>query len=221
VKRPSHPVPEELLLEGELSLASSALVADNVLELDGDGVVEPREDHVIHLVPRWRQRGDDVVEDMVGEGEPPECEDHMSASESSGSTPGPTLRTQETECGGRRWCWRRAQRRAEPQKPLWEHHGLPGGRATTKEEALRGSHLSGQGGAHGALVLLGGSDGHLDGCDGRNQHVGGGRRSRQGCDDVGPCGSSESRVVGGKTRRGTRDAWLLGSEGGKGGGQGR
>jgi hypothetical protein len=79
VEHPSHPVPEVLLLEGELSLASGALVADNVLELDGDGVVEPREDHVVHLVPRWRQRGDDVVEDMVGEGEPPECEDHMSA----------------------------------------------------------------------------------------------------------------------------------------------
>jgi hypothetical protein len=96
-----------------------------------------------------------------------------------------------------------------------------GGRDTTKLEALRSGHLSGQGGAHGAHALLGGNNGRLDGCDGRNQHVGGGRRSRQGCDDVGPCGSDESRVVGGKTRRGTQDAWLLGSEGGKGGAQGR
>jgi hypothetical protein len=70
----------ELLLEGDPRLASGALlVADDVPELDGDGVVEPWEDHAVHLVPRWGQRGDSVVEDVVGEGEPPEREDHLSA----------------------------------------------------------------------------------------------------------------------------------------------
>jgi hypothetical protein len=53
VECPSLPVPEELLLEGEPSLVSGALlVVNDVLELDGDGVVEPREDHTVHLVPR-------------------------------------------------------------------------------------------------------------------------------------------------------------------------
>jgi hypothetical protein len=59
VESRSLPVPEELLLEGDPRLASGALlVADDVLELDDDGAVKPREDHVVHLVPRWGQRGD-------------------------------------------------------------------------------------------------------------------------------------------------------------------
>jgi hypothetical protein len=40
--------------------------------------VEPQEDHVVHLVPRWRQRGDEVVEDVVGESIPPKCENDLS-----------------------------------------------------------------------------------------------------------------------------------------------
>lgn len=37
-------------------------------KLDGEGVNELREDDVAHLVPGKSQRGDDVGEDMVGEG---------------------------------------------------------------------------------------------------------------------------------------------------------
>jgi hypothetical protein len=73
VERPSLPIPDELLLKGDPSLASGALlVANDVIELDGDGVVEPREDHTIHLVLGWGQRGDGIIEDVVNEGEPPE-----------------------------------------------------------------------------------------------------------------------------------------------------
>jgi hypothetical protein len=80
VERASFPVPEELLLECDPRLVSRALlVADDVLELDGDGAVEPREDHAIHMVPRWGHQGDGVVEDVVGESERPKCEDHLSA----------------------------------------------------------------------------------------------------------------------------------------------
>jgi hypothetical protein len=72
---------------------------------------------------------------------------------------------------------------------------------------LCSSHLSSQGGAHGALLLqgegrgtlalLGDNDDRLDGGDDRNQHEGGGWRSRRGCDDV---GTRESGVVGGERR---------------------
>jgi hypothetical protein len=49
VKGPSVPVPEELFLEGEPGLTTHVcLVADDVLELDGDGAMEPREHHVVH-----------------------------------------------------------------------------------------------------------------------------------------------------------------------------
>jgi hypothetical protein len=43
VERPSLPIPEELALESESSPTSGVrLVTDDVLQLDGDGVVEPR-----------------------------------------------------------------------------------------------------------------------------------------------------------------------------------
>jgi hypothetical protein len=68
VKGPSVLVPEELFLESEPRLtARVCLVADDVLELDGDGVVEPREHRTVHQVLGRRRRGDDVVEDVVGE----------------------------------------------------------------------------------------------------------------------------------------------------------
>jgi hypothetical protein len=47
--------------------------------LNSDGVVEPREDHAIHLVPRWRQQGDEVIEDMVGGSVPPKRENDLSS----------------------------------------------------------------------------------------------------------------------------------------------
>jgi hypothetical protein len=48
-KGPSVSVPEEMFLESEPCLAARVrLVADDVLELDGDGVVEPREHHGVN-----------------------------------------------------------------------------------------------------------------------------------------------------------------------------
>ena len=53
VEHPSVPVLEELVLESEPRLACGVrLVTDDVLLLDGDGVVEPREDHDVHLDPQ-------------------------------------------------------------------------------------------------------------------------------------------------------------------------
>jgi hypothetical protein len=69
VKGPSVPVPKELFLEGEPRLAGHVrLVADDVLELDGDCVVEPGEHDGVHQGPGRRRRGDVVVKDVVGEG---------------------------------------------------------------------------------------------------------------------------------------------------------
>jgi hypothetical protein len=54
VECPRIPVPEELVLESEPRLTSSVrLVANDVLELDGNGPVKSREDHGVHLSPRW------------------------------------------------------------------------------------------------------------------------------------------------------------------------
>jgi hypothetical protein len=75
VQGASVPVPEELVFEGEPHLTSRVrLVADDVLELDGDGSVEPGEDHRVHQGPGPRRRGGDVVEDVVVEGVAPQGE---------------------------------------------------------------------------------------------------------------------------------------------------
>jgi hypothetical protein len=67
VKGPSVLVPEELFLESEPRLmARVRLVADDVLELNGDGAVEPGEHHGVHQGPGRGRWGDDVVEDVVG-----------------------------------------------------------------------------------------------------------------------------------------------------------
>jgi hypothetical protein len=66
VQGASVPVPEELFFEGEPRLTTRVrLVADDVLELDGDGSVEPGEDHGVHQGPSPGRRGGDVVEDVV------------------------------------------------------------------------------------------------------------------------------------------------------------
>jgi hypothetical protein len=76
LKGPSVPVPEELFLEGEPRLAGRVrLVADDVLELDGDSVVEPKEHDCVHQGPGHGRWGDDVVEDVVGESVAPQGED--------------------------------------------------------------------------------------------------------------------------------------------------
>jgi hypothetical protein len=50
VERPSLPIPEELALKSEPCLTSGVrLVTDDILQLDSDGVVEPRYDHAVHL----------------------------------------------------------------------------------------------------------------------------------------------------------------------------
>jgi hypothetical protein len=62
-------------------------------------MVPPREDHVVQLVPRWGQRGDDVVENVVGEGEPQEREEHLiTPMGGNEGTPDPTRRTRGTGC---------------------------------------------------------------------------------------------------------------------------
>jgi hypothetical protein len=78
VKSPSVSVPEELFLESEPRLAARVhLVADDVMELNGDGAVEPREHHGVHQGPGRGRRGDDVVEDVVGESIVSQGEKHL------------------------------------------------------------------------------------------------------------------------------------------------
>ena len=49
VNGPSVPVPKKLFLEKKPRLAARVrLVTDDVLEIDGDGVMEPREHHSVH-----------------------------------------------------------------------------------------------------------------------------------------------------------------------------
>jgi hypothetical protein len=74
----SVPVPDELFLEGEPCMSAHVcLVADDVLQLDGDGVVEPREHHTVHQALGWRRRGDEVVETVVGESVLPKREEDL------------------------------------------------------------------------------------------------------------------------------------------------
>jgi hypothetical protein len=69
VQGASVPVPEELFFEGKPRLTTRVrLVTDDVLELDGDGSVEPGEDHGVHQGPSPRRWGGNVVEDVVVEG---------------------------------------------------------------------------------------------------------------------------------------------------------
>jgi hypothetical protein len=162
VKGLSVKVPEELFLEGEPRLTARVrLVADDVFELDGDGALEPREDHIVHQVPGRRRWGDDVVEGVVGESIAPKSEEDL---------PLPTM-----VVGG---C--RVQHDGQEGPDVVESGslgveggdvvdiesrgagGLQGGRRCLKsrqgrpeDEALRGGHLGGQGGAHGTLVLQG------------------------------------------------------------------
>jgi hypothetical protein len=52
VQGASVPVPEELFFKGEPRLTPRVrLVADDVLELDDDGAMEPGEDHGVHQGP--------------------------------------------------------------------------------------------------------------------------------------------------------------------------
>jgi hypothetical protein len=66
VKSPRVPVPKKLFLESEPLLAAHVhLVADDVLELDGDGAVELGEHHGVHHGPGRGRWGYDIVEDVI------------------------------------------------------------------------------------------------------------------------------------------------------------
>jgi hypothetical protein len=55
-------VAEELSVDGYLGLASDAsLLEDNVMNLDGEGANDPRENDVVHLDPGGIHRSNDVV----------------------------------------------------------------------------------------------------------------------------------------------------------------
>jgi hypothetical protein len=52
VERSSLLIPDELVLESEPCLTGGVrLITDDVLQLDDDGAVEPRDDHAVHLDP--------------------------------------------------------------------------------------------------------------------------------------------------------------------------
>ena len=80
VERPRIPIPEELVLESEPRLACSVrLIADDVLQLNGDGAVEPREDNAVHEAPGARRWSVVVDEDVIVEDEPPQREKDLSS----------------------------------------------------------------------------------------------------------------------------------------------
>jgi hypothetical protein len=80
VECPCLPIPEELVLESEPRLACSVrLIADDVLQLNGDGVVEPREDNAVHEAPGARRWSVVVDEDVIVEDEPPQREKDLSS----------------------------------------------------------------------------------------------------------------------------------------------
>jgi hypothetical protein len=70
----------QLVLESKPRLARSVrLVADDVVELNGDGAVEPREDNAVHEAPGARRRSVVVDEDVVVKDEPPQHEKDLSS----------------------------------------------------------------------------------------------------------------------------------------------
>jgi hypothetical protein len=69
VKGVSLTVAEELLLEGNPELLSSVVaVASGLLEVNGDGVEQPQQDHAVHPTPMGVVEGRSVRGDMVVEG---------------------------------------------------------------------------------------------------------------------------------------------------------
>jgi hypothetical protein len=191
VERPRIPIPEELVLESEPRLASSVrLIADDVLQLNGDGAVEPREDNAVHEAPGARWWSVVVDEDVIVEDEPPQREEDLATPagvvgrrriQHHGHEGPDVVKTSglsvessdevgvEVGGGGVRW-------------------GLRIGESRTAEEALRGGHLGGQSGVQGTLTLQGeggsvralprGRHSGLDRGEGADERgVGGGRDS--------------------------------------------
>jgi hypothetical protein len=120
--------------------------------------MEPREDHTIHLVPRWRRRGDEVVEDVVGESIPPKHEDLTPPTRVVGGRrvqhnghEGPNVVHPgglSVESGDMVSVESRGEGGLESDR-----RSLMSDRKMAEDEALRGGHLGGQGGAHGMLLL--------------------------------------------------------------------
>ena len=129
--------------------------------------MEPREDDTVHEAPGGSRRSVEVVEDVIGEGIPPQSEEDLSS---------PT-----GVVGGRR-----VQHHGHEGPDVVKSGGLSvestdvvdveasGGdglrnrrgvltsdRRAAEEEALRGGHLGGQSGAQGTFVLQGEGRGTL------------------------------------------------------------
>jgi hypothetical protein len=84
VEGAGFPVAEELGLEGNPGLASSALpppppLVDDVQKLASERAEDPREEHTAHQVPGWEQRGGSVDKDMSFEGIALKGEEHLAA----------------------------------------------------------------------------------------------------------------------------------------------
>jgi hypothetical protein len=164
VERPRIPIPEELILESEPRLARSVrLIADDVLELNGDGVVEPREDNVVHEAPGARRRSVVVDEDVVVEDEPPQREKDLS------SPTGVVGRRQIQHHGHEspdvvQTCGLGVESSDEVDVEVRGEGVLRGfhrGDRRAAEEALCGGHLGGQSGTQGTLTLQGEGGGAL------------------------------------------------------------
>jgi hypothetical protein len=158
VERPRILIPEELILESELRLARSVrLVADDVLELNGDGAVEPREDNAVHEAPGARRRSFVVDEDVVVEDEPPQREKDLS------SPTGVVGRRRIQHHGHEspdvvQTCGLSVESSDEVGVEVRGEGVLRGfhrGDRRAAEEALRGGHLGGQSGTQGTLTLQG------------------------------------------------------------------
>jgi hypothetical protein len=155
VKGPSVSVPEELFLEGEPCLSARVrLVMNDVLELNSDGDVEPREHHVVHQVPGQRRRGDDVGESLPPKSDedltPPMrvvggCRVQHDVHKGSDVVKSGCLGMEGGDVVGVEF---------EGEGGLGSGRGsLMDDRCKAEDETLCGAHLGGQSGAHGMLWL--------------------------------------------------------------------
>lgn len=130
------------------------------MELDSDGVVKPREHHVVHQGPRRRWQGDDVVEDVVSKSVAPKGEEDLAPlmrvvvghRVQHDGHKGPNV---VESCG---LCMEGSD--VVGVESGGEVGGLRSGRWSLMgdgrrpvDEALSDDHLGGQGGAHGTLLF--------------------------------------------------------------------
>jgi hypothetical protein len=68
-------VAKELLLNGKPGVPSgTAMLTNNILEVNSESVEDPREGNVVHPPPMRKSRGSDVVSDVVIEGIALQCQ---------------------------------------------------------------------------------------------------------------------------------------------------